>query len=231
MSCLLLSGFKGTGKDTLYSKLYSDPGTELKSLGYKCYTSPENKKGWSQVVTNITKGGTRRLSFADPLKKDVSQMVIAKRPDLTPAILEANKNKALKDISVEGKTIKYNSITTSCRCNKCFQELSYRDHLIEHAYAQRQSDEDYWCKRAITDNKGYTGNVVVTDYRYPNEKVFMSKLYTVTTAWIYRKAVEIPPPQVLSEWALHSETMDYLITDDFTSAIKLRPQYKDYVEC
>lgn len=235
MLCLLLSGFKGTGKDTLYNKLSSkkvtSTGTCKNHTEYKCYKSPENKVEWSSLIKNVFPA--KRLSFADPLKADASKNVMKIRPDLTPSILEANKNKSLKDIPVISSAGKKYSKdckdTKNNKCDKCFQELSYRDHLIEEAYSKRREDIDYWCKRALQDIKHYHGNVVVTDYRYPNEKDFMQKIYQVRTVWIYRSGVEIPHPNILSEWELHSEKMDYLLTDDFEAAVKLRPQYKDYI--
>lgn len=221
MSCLLLSGFKGTGKDTLYSNINAD----LKTLGYKCYKAPENKTTWDQVVKSVKP--SKRLSFADPLKIDIAKKIIAIRPDLTLGILEANKDKAIKDIMVSDSKVK---LGHKSQCNNCLKELSFRDHLIEHAYIKRLEDHDYWCKRSIQgqDNKS---SIVVTDFRYPNEYIFMSRLYKTYTVWIFRKSVEIPSQVIHSEWALHNEQMDYLITDDFEGAIKLRPQYKDYIEC
>lgn len=106
---------------------------------------------------------------------------------------------------------------------------TYRDILIEHAAYRRNQDPDYWVKQI-----NIVGESMITDWRYPNELLYLSKHCKAITIRLFRSEVPIPPSDVISEHQLDNTVTDFLLVpneEDFEKACKIFPQYQNYHIC
>lgn len=146
----------------------------------------------------------KRVAFADKLKEEVMEGL---SDTYTLSYLEGHKDEPID-----------------------FGKPSFRQLLIEHALVRRAEKANYWSEAAL---KGARGDVFVTDFRFYDELVEAKKHGRVIMIRLFRSAVEIPPANQASEHDLDSLATDYLLVqsaDEFELAVKLWPQYKDYVK-
>jgi hypothetical protein len=187
-TALLLCGYRRTGKDTVCNRIQD--GT-FNSLGYAVFRDPTTPK-WNPIKESI------RIAFADILKNEVCGLL-----NVTTSQIEPYKDVPLKKASSEIKDLK---VLPGIDMNQ-----SYRDLLIEYAMIKRKHDPDYWCKAATNSLTGKC-NIIITDFRFPNEAKFMtSQARQVFTARIFRS--EVPIPIEPMEHMLDGEAgrTDYLI--------------------
>lgn len=146
----------------------------------------------------------KRVSFADNLRSEVNNIYD----------MEKYKNydyDELKSVKVLG-------------------DKTYRDLLIEHAALRRDQNIDYWVASAA-DWDNLSDDVMVTDWRYPNEFAYLSLHHPITIR-LYRSDISIPDESMISEHQLDNVLTDFLLVnseDEFDQAIKVFPQYKNYV--
>lgn len=104
-----------------------------------------------------------------------------------------------------------------------------RDAWIWYGKLMREQDIDYWCKKALVNLEK---SVVITDWRFPNEEVYVKNNFRdVTTVRIYRKDVPIPSSNIESEHSLDHILTDFLLIPEYESidhALQIFPQYSSY---
>lgn len=100
---------------------------------------------------------------------------------------------------------------------------TFRHHLIEHGLREKRKDRLVWCKKAQ-----YHTNSVITDWRFPEEYEYVSKMYdNVKTMRVFRSSVE--NPRVPEENSLDGFLTDYFALSsksDFNDFMSMFPQYK-----
>lgn len=137
----------------------------------------------------------QKLSFASTLKDEVSH------------IYQINRN--LLDTQ-EGK-----------RQNNRY-DMTNRDLLISYGMAMRQKDPEYWVKKLMEKMQIVRGNVVITDFRFPNEfyklkEVFGSNLKTMRVS-----RANIPQIDSITERLLDNFYFDYYIDNNTTTVDLMR---------
>lgn len=103
--------------------------------------------------------------------------------------------------------------------------VSARDVWIDVATYNRNRDPDYYTKH-IED---YEKDMIVTDWRYPNELEYHKDKTDVITIRVFRH--EVRRLNIPSETALDDFKTDYLFIDNYDSFYKCKsmlPQYKDF---
>lgn len=112
-------------------------------------------------------------------------------------------------------------------------EGSLRTFFIEIARATRRVDQDFFAKRL--DMEIEDENVVVTDWRYPNEYEYLKRHNDVTTIRVYReydhhgRLMNLPSIEDDSERSLDSFKTDFIAiphkyyNDNYTGLIKKFP--------
>ncbi|CAH6418282.1 Hypothetical protein POVN_LOCUS52 [uncultured virus] len=107
-----------------------------------------------------------------------------------------------------------------------------RQHYIDYGAERREQDLNYWAKAALQPHIEHKGHLFVTDLRFNNEHEYACKTFSRTASTrLFRSDVAIPPADVQSEHELDWLQTDYLLLttpEDFESALKHFPQYKDY---
>jgi len=149
----------------------------------------------------------QRIAFADKLKEEVMDNLNTPIVTYNQEWLESHKDEPIG----HGKP-------------------SFRQLLKEHALVRRAEKANYWSEIALQDSKG---DILVTDFRFYDELDEAKKHGKVTTLRLFRSIVEIPLADEASEHDLDSLATDYLLVqsdDEFKLAVKLWPQYKDYVK-
>ncbi len=131
-----------------------------------------------------------RIGFADALQKEVNKML---------------------DIS-ESDIIDYRSFKeTIIKDNK-----TYRDLLIEHAAFRRNQNIDYWVENTI-DWENISDNIMITDWRYPNELEYLQRIQRVPniiTIRLFRSSIPIPPDNIISEHQLDNIMTNFVLVSD-----------------
>ena len=133
------------------------------------------------------KHGFRRLAFADALKDEVAACYGVDR-----GTLDTQEGKAAA-WDASGRTI--------------------RDLLIWHGQARRALDQDYWCHKvvgAIRSSGG--GDIVITDWRFPNEHEALSRQCECAVVQTWRiQRWSRPPKTDSTELALDATAFDQTI--------------------
>ena len=184
MSVFLLSGYRGTGKDSLYTAasegrlqwriLESLRGDELWHVYCNDGADPE------ATLDDMLYGSPVRQAFADALKADVHQRL---------GLVEHIDTIIGKDdpITEDGKTL--------------------RDFYIERAAEVRSTDPSYYAQR-VRRRINPLATTVITDFRYREE---LEEFPFATTVRLYRSAVPVPPVNVPSEHQLDGIMHDILL--------------------
>lgn len=220
---ILVSGYRRTGKDKLYSILSANDEFDGK-FKWIIYKHPNNLKDFT---SNDEKFKYIRTAFADALKQESSDEY------KIPTTISDSE----KDLE---QFIHY----------KTGKNVSARDIYIEWGKIRRSQDLDYWCKAAFTssnisskeemETSQHVSNTelyayFVTDWRFTNEANYvLNNFNNVITVRVYRSNVPVPPIDVDSEHNLDNYRADFLLIPDgvegeFEKAIKIFPQYTDYI--
>jgi hypothetical protein len=150
-----------------------------------------------------------RTAFADALKIETSQIY---------GISSNDDNKDVKNI------IHY----------KTSELVSKRDIFIEWASVRRLEDPNYWCKAAFINLDYIDKWIVVTDWRFTNEEIYVKEISSnVITCRLFRSDVAEPDKEIISEHELDNTITDFLFLsseDEFPDFIKKFPQYKNYTK-
>lgn len=219
----MISGYRRTGKDTLYGQLNTG---QCLSDKWIVYANPNISDKQFPVVTY---GKILRISFSDLLKKSVASMI----PGL--------ENKTVEELDL----IKEDRIFTD-PWNIREGLVSLRDLYIDEAKRKRDCNPDHWVKLAF-DTAIKNGidldsqSIGITDFRYPNELTYLKRLYGekahIITVRVFRSV--IPRVNDQSEISLDQFKCDYVLIgrlnteeqnkEEFQKLVTCLPQYSDYV--
>jgi hypothetical protein len=211
---LLLSGFRGSGKDTFFRdlqrgdlerwQLYKHPARELDSK-------------WQSSVPI-------RRGLADAIKEEVHADLRRQYPHLSHLLTEENKDLPL---------FPYER-------GLC----SLRDLYIARGVEKKRDDIDYWCRcvrNSVSFVPHCNVVLTITDWRFPHEYDYFlspesgSSTLPITTVRVFREAVPVPGTDIESERSLDSFTADYLAVPreehvrEKRAACSLFPQYSSFV--
>ena len=229
MTLFLVTGYRGHGKDTLYKQLADD--RHWPPYNWIVYV-PELMVGKESPFTDIRP--IRRLAFADVLKQEVKTKLISDK-----LIDHHFDHESYKDIPIilpaESKDQSVNKLGSPRKSVEQVTNKTFRDYCIERAEYVRETDPDYWARQVI-DQVNQPGNVMITDWRYPNELCYYFNLQNITkkrvhTIRLFRSQIPIPNDDIMSEHSNDDVLTDYLLvtsTDDFHKAVEQFPQYKLY---
>ena len=107
----------------------------------------------------------------------------------------------------------------------------------------RKKDIDHWCKKIDYDNlenciisdKPYedeiSEEIMITDFRFLNERIYFESKYDVLTYRIFRKEADNNNLNDVSEHELDDEITDFLVIgsmSDIDHAKQKFPRYSDY---
>ena len=143
----------------------------------------------------------KRFAFADSLKK-----IVAK--DFNCAIEQLHTQEGKLEI-----------------CKTDSSKRTYRQILIDEALRLRKIDTGIFAKHCCKEIHGLDlqpNNIVITDWRYPNELQILRSMfpeYTVTPIHIVRNGQLQSPVDDISEYHLLNRVSDYTIINNMDESI------------
>ena len=175
----LLMGFRGMGKDTFADCLREGNVMDR----YKLYTT----NGRQVYLPDST---FQRLSFAQPLKEEISDILRITLPEL-------------EEMKRRGDIITWMD-----------KEYTTRDFMIEVARMRRREEESFFARkvRENIESQEQPVDVVITDHRFPIEYEYLMEIlrgYNLVRIRIHR-SIEIPPKRETMEHQLDNVCPDIL---------------------
>jgi hypothetical protein len=221
MKVHLVCGYKRSGKDTFYKSLKSgiikninpgeDTGSELKPNPYFYIFS----HSYNQNI-DLREVFLEQASFASMVKKEIQKYF---------------------QIS-----FKKSEVEDLCKDNlEFFDEekekyRTLRDYYIEHAMNMREKDSDHWAKATekyiFCKQKDSREQFMITDWRFPNERIYFEKNFSSITYRIFRDEADDENFFDVTEHSLDNEITDFLVVGSLEDVEKAKlkfPHYKDYV--
>lgn len=209
---ILITGYRGTGKDTfvdflekkvngslrfvLFSEVVNLKKSFASDYDYEVYHTPfckneiinENLELFDKLINKNLH--INRLSFA----KNVKDKCVIRWKDILPEIVDIN--------NIKNETIPNTTNT-------------YRDLLILEAMIPRHTDSQVWVKKVVDQLKENCINII-TDFRFLSEYEYLNNLpdVKVITARIFRKNILIK--DISSETELDQFKTDLVILTDNT---------------
>lgn len=217
----LLSGYRGSGKDSFYYSISQNLELEFTILKDPSKTLKNNIFTDSYVCDTHKFSKSTRIGLADEVKTLVHEELGIKMTNTSLVDLAKNHLHFYDKISGE--------------------YVPLRNFYIKTGMTMRAIDPDFWCKKGLEQllKKFPEGidseeiiNVFITDYRFPNEKTYFEKYGKVITYRIFSASVNGSNTiGEESEHSLDNEIMDYLVLrslNDFEDAKKIFPYYENY---
>jgi len=100
----------------------------------------------------------------------------------------------------------------------------------------REKDPDHWVKSTekyiYMNQKDSREQFMITDWRFPNERLHFEKNFSSITYRIFRDEADDENFFDITEHSLDNEITDFLVVgslDDVEKAKEKFPQYKDYI--
>ncbi len=207
----LISGYKGSGKDSFYDYLTTNDNYRLYKFKNINFLNDEQLNSGSFYLKKHY-----RIGLADQVKNLVHKELGVKFKDQATAEL-AKEN-----------LLFFDKISNSYR--------SLRSYYIEKGMIMRGIDPDYWCRYAYEniikkipiDESSEETHIFITDWRFENEKVFFENYGKVITYRVFRSCSDNEDYTQESEHSLDDVMTDYLIggnDDDIVKAKEKFPQY------
>lgn len=219
----LLSGYRGSGKDSFYYSISQNLELEFTVLKDPSKVLKNNIFEDSYICDIHKVSKSPRIGLADEVKTLVHEELGIKMTNYKLVDLAKNHLHFYDKISGE--------------------YVPLRNFYIKTGMAMRAIDPDFWCKKAMEAllkkfpdkiNSSEIINVFVTDYRFPNEKAYFEKYGNVITYRVFSGFVNgLNTLGEESEHSLDNEVMDYLVLrslKDFGDAIHIFPYYSNYKE-
>lgn len=110
-------------------------------------------------------------------------------------------------------------------CHSDVLKRTFRQILIDEALELRNKDPYIFAKHCCQDILNMDSdsqNIVITDWRYPNELELIKKTfpnYIITTVHIIRKDQNNTPVNDISEYQLINVTKDYILVNNMDNTI------------
>lgn len=226
----LITGYKGSGKDTLHTQLVD------RLLVYKSVSSMFNYAyvAWDLLKTSII--GGRGVDYMVFTSGSVNPAIIFNAHTRTRAAFADRVKKYVHEqlnipdsMSSDKDALVMHPDTGECG--------RLRHFYVKYATFMRENyGDDYWAVKTAQDIKnGETGMIVdVTDFRFKVEEETITAFLpfdSSCTIRIFRGCVDIPPLTDTSEHDLDGAATDMLLVPnirDYYKALALFPQYENY---
>jgi hypothetical protein len=217
MKVHLVCGYKRSGKDTFYKSLQNgtlkniNPGEKEHSNSYFYIFSHSHNQ-----IIDLNEIFLKQASFAAMVKKEVQEyfQISFKKPEV-------------EDLCKD-------NLDFFDETQKKFRTL--RDYYIEHAMKMRDSDPDHWVKATekyiFCNQKDSKEQFMITDWRFPNERLYFEKNFSSITYRIFRDEADDENFFDATEHSLDNDITDFLVVGNLEEAEKAKvkfPQYKDYI--
>jgi hypothetical protein len=212
MTIHLIAGYKGSGKDSFYKKI-------IDKNNIKKYNQCEESVPYFYILTkpgcidtNFSFYNTvpTRKALADAVKEEVHTKLGLKFTNLECQEL-AKEHLLLKDESGTLNPLRY--------------------YYIKYALEMREKDIDHWCKKIDSSENMISDEIMITDFRFLNERIYFESKYDVLTYRVFRKEKDNTNLDDISEHQLDNEITDFLVVgsiDDIDFVKTKFPQYNDY---
>jgi len=207
---ILVCGYRGTGKDTLYKQF-------INQLEFNWIILKHPKINKRFIIKP-----SGQLSFAAKLKQEVlTYLGLPSSFDI-----EQFKNNTLQTIEqVTGLFINVDIDKTR----------TLRDYFIDYGETKRLQYPYHWCQQTL-ENINPKDDYMITDWRFKAEYDFINNLgYPINTIRVYRHDVHIPP-LISSEHDLDYFQTDFVLIPRFNYELEIKsllnvfPQYQDYIK-
>jgi len=221
MKVHLVCGYKRSGKDTFYKSLKNgiikninpgeDTGSEFNPNPYFYIFS----HSYNETI-DLSEVFLEQASFAAMVKKEVQTyfQISFKKPEVED-ICKDN----LEFFDEDQKKMR-----------------TLREYYIEHAMKMRTQDSDHWVKATekyiFCKQKDSREQFMITDWRFPNERLYFEKNFSSITYRIFRDEADDENFFDVTEHSLDNEITDFLVLGNLEDVEKAKlkfPQYKDYV--
>lgn len=234
----LLCGYKRSGKDTFFNKLLE---TNIKQYN-KDIEDPSlhTLKHSSLHYSNIYTEWKESAPFFFILTKPGSTESIYCQKDIKPirlALADMVKQEVKETLGIKFKTKELEELAKDSLMIFDSKQKGYRvlrEYYIEHAMKMRAENPDHWCNQVYVSLLTYpeeVDNVIITDWRFENERNFFQGYAPVTTYRIFRCEADDENFFDVSEHSLDNEITDFLVVsnlEDIKRAKAKFPQYQEY---
>jgi hypothetical protein len=218
MKVHLVCGYKRSGKDTFYKSLTNG---ELKTVN-----PGENFKASNPYFYIFSHSHDSSLDLNETMLLQASFAAIVKK-EVQDYFQISFKKQEVEDI---------------CKDNLQFFDdeqkrlRTLREYYIEHAMKMRQMDPDHWVKATekhiFCRHRDSREQFMITDWRFPNERIYFEKNFSSITYRIFRDEADDENFFDATEHSLDNEITDFLVVGSLEDVEKAKvkfPQYKDYV--
>lgn len=218
MKVHLVCGYKRSGKDTFYKSLTNgtlktiNPGENfMQSKPYFYILSHSH-----DTTLDLSETWLLQASFANMVKKEVQEYfkLSFKKPEV-------------EDICKD-------NLQFFDESQKKFRTL--REYYIENAMSMREKDPDHWVKATekyiFNNHRDSREQFMITDWRFPNERIYFEKNFSSITYRIFREEADDENFFDATEHSLDNEITDFLVVGNLEDIEKAKlkfPQYKEYV--
>lgn len=219
----LLSGERGTGKDTFYTDIINDRVNDKWTI----FKDPTNPLIDINDILRLThKANFIQRNLAANLKYTCWNLLFETTCNLDT--IDLAKDQQLKNLNYTLTKQAIKLFEVNPRFNL---DMTFREFIIEF---DRESDPNRWVKSTI-DDLDLTDKILwITDHRYPSHYQYIVEKFNLPITFrLFRS--QIPLTNVLSERLLDQFKADYLVlsnvnTDfEFKEACSHFPQYQNYV--
>lgn len=202
----LISGYKGSGKDSFYKYLIGQNNFNFEIFNFS--------KDYYIDCGLFEYEKHHRIGLADQVKILVNNQLGIKFKDQITA--ELSKENLLF----------YDKISDS------YMPLRY--FYIQKGMAMRDINPDFWCNYAYENiiknlaNEDEDVNIFITDWRFENEKKFFEKYGKVITYRVFRSSSDNNDFSQISEHSLDNELVDFFILGDLSDIALARQKFPPY---
>jgi hypothetical protein len=240
----LLCGYKRSGKDTFYKKIQlgkffkynkypEDPSQNTIKHSLNHYTNIYLEEcveldphfyilSNPGVIESTASIEALKNSISKPIRMAMANMV---KQEVNHHLKIGFKSKEMEELAKDNLTI-YDEEKSKYRV--------LREYYIEHAMKMREINPNHWCNQAylhLLTSEEESDDIVITDWRFKNEREFYETCGPVITYRIFRSETDDENFFDVSEHSLDQEHTDFLVVGSFKDIEKAKskfPQYKDY---
>jgi hypothetical protein len=241
----LLSGYRGSGKDSFYYYLQKNSPYNFTIL--KSDDSTDTVPFYNETISLESKIPETKNSLESKIpetKRSLESKIPETKRSLRVGLADEVKTLVHEELGIKIDNLQLLDLAKNYL--QFYDNISGKYFPLRHFYIKtgmnmRTIDPDFWCKKGL--EKIYKSfpdgvkseeviNVFITDYRFPNEKAYFEKFGKVITYRIFSPYVNgLNTIGVESEHSLDNEVTDYLVLrnpEDFSDAISIFPFYKKY---
>lgn len=204
MTLRMVCGYRRSGKDTLFMQIRDIQNGTKSTIPFN-WVIYRNTECQRTFLTK-DESAISRIAFADAVKTTVKET----HTNLPPNVDDI-KDQPL-DV-IDGKT--------------------FRQLCIKVGLEGRHRDPDLWCRNALK-SLDRNCNYIVTDWRFRNEYTYACHEFDVISVRVFRRSVELPPKDELSENDLNTAITDFVLIpseeeqEEWRALINLFPFYHNY---